>query len=88
MRAIPGTQVADGTRFMKCKFPPRMVALPWIMPFKIGSEVKYFRVVHNNQTKVCSECLSPEHMRKECPYIDSHGCGNVGHRMTNCQAQK
>ena len=87
-RAIPGTQVADGSRFMRCKFPPRMVALPWTMPFKIGSEVKYVRVVHNNQTKVCSECLSPEHMRKECPYIDYHGCGNVGHRMRNCQAQK
>lgn len=87
-RAIPGTQVADGTRFMKCKFPPGMISLPWTMPFKIGSEVKYFRVVHNNQTKVCSECLSPEHMRRECPYIDCHGCGSVGHRMRNCQAQK
>jgi hypothetical protein len=27
-RAIPGTQVADGTRFVKCVFPPGFVALP------------------------------------------------------------
>jgi hypothetical protein len=26
-RAIPGTQVADGTRFVKCVFPPGFVAL-------------------------------------------------------------
>ncbi|CAC5389859.1 unnamed protein product [Mytilus coruscus] len=62
-RTVPGTQVADGTRFMRCKFPPGLVALPWTIPFKIGSETKYFRLKHNNQTKVCSECSSPDHMK-------------------------
>ena len=37
-RVIPGTQVADGTRFMKCVFPPNVVALPWTMPFKVGKD--------------------------------------------------
>jgi hypothetical protein len=35
-RVIPGTQVADGTRFMRCVFPPNVVALPWTIPFKVG----------------------------------------------------
>ncbi|CAC5423467.1 unnamed protein product [Mytilus coruscus] len=69
-RTVPGTQVADGTRFMRCKFPPGVVSLPWSMPFKFGTDTKYYRVVHNNQTKVCSECSSPEHMRKkDCPHF-------------------
>ncbi|VDI66235.1 Hypothetical predicted protein [Mytilus galloprovincialis] len=87
-RAIPGTQVADGTRFMKCKFPQGMLALPWTIPFKIGSDTKYFRLVHNNQIKVCSECLSPEHMRKQCPYFVCHGCGQYGHSKRQCKASK
>lgn len=87
-RTVPGTQVADGTRFMRCRFPPNVVALPWTMPFKIGSEIKYFRVVHNNQAKVCSECLSPDHMKKDCPYFECHGCGESGHPMKYCKADK
>ncbi|CAC5382026.1 unnamed protein product [Mytilus coruscus] len=87
-RAIPGTQVADGTRFMRCKFPQGMFALPWTIPFKIGSDTKYFRLVHNNQMKVCSECLSPEHMRKQCPYFVCHGCGEYGHSKRQCKAIK
>lgn len=87
-RAIPGTQVADGTRFMRCRFPPGLVALPWTIPFKIDSTVKYFRLVHNNQAKVCSECMSPEHMRRDCPYFECHGCGERGHSMKQCNALK
>lgn len=87
-RAIPGTQVADGTRFMKCKFPVGMVSLPWTMPFTFESTTRYYRVVHNNQTKVCSECLSPEHTKKECPYIECHGCGEQGHAIRNCSSPK
>ncbi|CAC5394512.1 unnamed protein product [Mytilus coruscus] len=65
-----------------------MFALPWTIPFKIGSDTKYFRLVHNNQMKVCSECLSPEHMRKQCPYFVCHGCGEYGHSKRQCKAIK
>lgn len=87
-RVIPGTQVADGTRFMKCVFPPNVVALPWTMPFKVGKETKYYKCVHNNQTKVCSGCLSPEHIHKECPYLVCNGCGVQGHVERRCKANK
>ncbi|CAC5395161.1 unnamed protein product [Mytilus coruscus] len=87
-RTVPGTQVADGTRFMRCKFPPGLVALPWTIPFKIGSETKYFRLKHNNQTKVCSECSSPDHMKNNCPHFECYGCGEVGHSKRYCKATK
>ncbi|CAC5397691.1 unnamed protein product [Mytilus coruscus] len=86
-RTVPGTQVADGTRFMRCKFPPGVVSLPWSMPFKFGTDTKYYRVVHNNQTKVCSECSSPEHMRKDCPHFLCYGCGDTGHALKSCRAK-
>lgn len=85
-RVIPGTQVADGTRFMRCVFPPNVVALPWTMPFKVGKDTKYYKCVHNNQTKVCSGCLSPEHIHKECPYLVCNGCGVQGHVEKRCKA--
>jgi hypothetical protein len=47
-RVIPGTQVADGTRFMRCVFPPNVVALPWTMPFKVGKDTKYYKCVHSH----------------------------------------
>lgn len=87
-RVIPGTQVADGTRFMKCVFPPNVVALPWTMPFKVGKDTKYYKCVHNNQTKVCSGCLSPEHIHRECPYLVCNGCGVQGHVERRCKANK
>jgi hypothetical protein len=43
------------------------------MPFKVGKDTKYYKCVHNNQTKVCSGCLSPEHIHKECPYPTAAG---------------
>ena len=87
-RAIPGTQVADGTRYMKCIFPPGFVALPWTMPFKVGSVTKYYRVVHNNQTKVCSLCLMPDHIQRDCPHYQCNGCGQQWHTMRKCKAEK
>jgi hypothetical protein len=43
-RVIPGTQVADGTRFMRCVFPPNVVALPWTIPFKVGKTLSITNV--------------------------------------------
>lgn len=85
-RAVSGTDVADGTRFVKCKFPPGFVSLPWTTGFKIGSSIKYYRVVHNNQAKVCSLCMSPEHIQRNCPHYECNGCGLQGHYERRCRA--
>jgi hypothetical protein len=39
-------------------------------------------------TKVCSGCLSPEHIHKECPYLVCNGCGVQGHVEKSCKANK
>jgi hypothetical protein len=87
-RAIPGTQVADGTRFVKCVFPPGFVALPWTIGFKQGSTTKYYRVVHNNQTKVCSLCMSAEHVQRQCPHFICKRCGEQGHTKRRCHTKE
>lgn len=87
-RAIPGTQVADGTRFVKCVFPPGFVALPWTMGFRQGSITKYYRVFHNNQTKVCNLCMSAEHVQRQCPHFICKRCGEQGHTMRRCHTKQ
>ena len=42
---------------------------------------KYNRVVHNNQTKVCSLCMSAEHVQRQCPHFMCKRCGEQGHTM-------
>ncbi|CAC5416069.1 unnamed protein product [Mytilus coruscus] len=54
----------------------------------VGKTTKYYKCVHNNQTKVCSECLSPEHVHKHCPYIICNGCGAEGHVARRCRSAK
>ncbi|VDI72674.1 Hypothetical predicted protein [Mytilus galloprovincialis] len=63
-RVVPGTQVADGTRFVKCVFPPHIIALPWSMPFKVGKNTKYYKCVHNNQTKESEGLVDNIHNNK------------------------
>lgn len=87
-RAIPGTQVTDGTRFVKCIFPPGFVSLPWSMGFKVGDVMKYYRVVHNNQAKVCSQCFQPDHIQRDCPFYKCDLCGVQGHTQRRCKTPK
>ena len=60
-RCHPGTSVADGTKYVRCRFPPSVTALPYTMKFKTHEGDKYFKVKHNNQVTVCYKCLSAEH---------------------------
>lgn len=85
-RFHPGTNVADGTRFVRVKFPPNVVSLPYSMRFSSGNSSSYFRVVHDNQKKVCSICLSDEHLFKDCPDFKCFHCGLQGHVARTCMA--
>ena len=84
----PGTQVADGTRLVKVQFPPGMVSLAWSMAFDVQGRRRYFKVVHNRQRKVCSECFSPDHVFKECPNIKCRKCGQLGHMQRECRNKR
>ena len=44
------------------KFPPEIKSLPYSMKFKTVEGVEYFRVLHDNQIKVCYNCMSANHV--------------------------
>lgn len=80
-----GTTVADGTRIMKVKLPDNMVSLPYSMKFHATEkDFAYYRVIHNDQKKVCSKCFSADHMYKECPSYLCYACDEQGHVKKNC----
>ena len=82
----PGTNVADGTRYVICKFPPNINSLPYTMRFQIDKDkYEYVRVKHDKQAKVCSQCLSDEHLYAECPDNQCYRCNNMGHLARNCE---
>ena len=83
-RYYKGTQIADGTRYVRVKFPPEIKSLPYSMKFKTVDGVEYFRVLHNNQLKVCYNCMSDSHVIKDCPNIKCHFCKENGHYVKNC----
>lgn len=84
----PGTQVADGTRYVRVKFPPGLASLSWSMKFDTGNGEKYFKVVHNNQRSLCNYCESPFHKYRECPKLKCRGCGKQGHKVYECKEEK
>ena len=54
------------------------------MKFKTVEGVEYFRVLHDNQMKVCYNCMSANHVIRDCPNIVCHYCKEKGHYARNC----
>jgi hypothetical protein len=81
-----GTQVADGTRYVRIRLPTNVKSLPYSMKFYNGKSYEFAKVLHNNQIRVCSECLSDDHLYKQCPLFTCHRCGGQGHTRRQCKA--
>ena len=87
-RFYPGTEVADGTRYVVVKFPPNVSSLPYTVKFDLGNnKYEYIRVKHDNQNKVCSKCLSDEHLYANCPENKCYRCNNYGHLLKFCPSE-
>ena len=54
------------------------------MKFKTVEGVEYFRVLHDNLMKVCYNCMSANHVIRDCPNIVCHHCKEKGHYARNC----
>lgn len=83
-RVWPGTNVADGTRIVRVRFPGTVKSLPYSAKFDTVQGAEYFRVLHNHQVKVCRLCMSPDHIMKDCPQFTCRRCNEQGHYVRDC----
>lgn len=79
-RFYPNTTVADGTRFVKVRLPPELPSIP----YTVKLDNSYYRVVHDNQKKMCNLCHSLDHVFKDCPDFSCFKCKGQGHYARNC----
>lgn len=83
-RMWPGTEIADGTRFLKVKFTDTVKSLPYSTKFETVGGVEHFRVIHDRQVKVCRLCIQPGHVVRDCPSFKCFRCGKQGHYVREC----
>ncbi len=83
----PGTEVYDGTRFLKVTFPDSVSSLPYSTKFETLEGLEYFRVLHDQQVRVCRLCLQPGHILRECPEFHCFRCKKQGHYARECEQQ-
>ncbi|KAL0151795.1 hypothetical protein M9458_052946 [Cirrhinus mrigala] len=85
-RRYPGTDIEDGTRFLKVRFPKEVASLPYSTRLETAEGSQYFRVMHSHQVKTCRLCMSPDHLLKECPNFVCYRCEERGHFARDCNA--
>ena len=81
----PGTDVADGTRYVRVQFPPNLKSLPWSIKFETGMGMRSFRVKHDHQIQLCNFCGSPGHKYRQCPQLICDSCDKQGHKRKECK---
>ena len=87
-RYYPGTSVADGTRYIKVRFPKEVASLPYSARFDTPDGPQYCRVIHDRQVKLCRLCLQPGHIMRNCPEFTCRECLQQGHYARECAAPK
>ncbi|KAI4825145.1 hypothetical protein KUCAC02_020843 [Chaenocephalus aceratus] len=84
-RVWPGTEITDGTRFLRVRFNHKVSSLPYSTKLDTVRGAEYFRVLHNRQVPVCRLCIQPGHFFRECPEFKCHKCGQTGHYARECR---
>lgn len=84
-RMWPGTDIADGTRFLKVKFTDTIKSLPYSTKFETMGGTEHFRVIHDRQVKVCRLCIQPGHIVRDCPSFMCFRCNKQGHYARECK---
>ena len=84
-RVWPGTDIVEGTRFVKVQFPKDVQSLPYSTRFETLQGMEYFRVIHDKQVKVCRLCIQPGHIIRDCPEFSCFKCHQQGHYARECE---
>lgn len=85
-KVYDNTKVADGTRYVLCKFPENLKSLPYSMKVSTGIDShEYIRVTHDHQKKVCGKCLEEGHVYAQCPDNICFKCGKNAHLARFCK---
>lgn len=85
-KCYSGTEVEDGTRMCTVKLPDELRSLPYVMKFSDGQQTANYRVVHDNQMKMCHNCFSLTHLYRDCPDVECFRCKETGHFKWQCKA--
>lgn len=83
-----GNKIPDGTRFFRCKFPPEIKSLPYLMRFEYPGGSSQYKVLHNDQRKICHKCWSTDHLLRQCPQVKCNVCHENGHIASDCYAER
>lgn len=83
-KCYTGTDIEDGTRYVKGRFPREVVSLPYSTKFETAEGQQFCKVEHSSQVKMCRLCMSPKHLLKDYPDFTCFKCGERGH----CNAVK
>lgn len=80
------TEVENGNRVCRIKLPPNFVSLPYLMKLSDGEASGMYRVIHDNQRKLCHNCHKEGHLFRECPEFLCYKCSKQGHFKRQCTA--
>lgn len=81
-----GTEVENGNRVCKVRLPKNFVSLPYVMKLSDGEITGMYRVIHDNQKKLCHYCHLEGHLFRDCPDFTCHRCHKQGHFKRQCTA--
>ncbi|PIK58787.1 putative zinc finger CCHC domain-containing protein 10-like [Apostichopus japonicus] len=77
-------EIENGIRYARVQMPTNAKNLP----YAVTIDNIHMRVKHNDQIKVCNNCLSEKHTMKECPKYICRLCGKQGHAERRCPKVK
>jgi len=80
------TDVENGNRVCKIKIPQGFVSLPYLIKLSDGETSAMYRVIHDNQRKLCHRCHKEDHLFRDCPEFVCYKCSKQEHFKHQCRA--